>query len=152
IIDIGDSNDIHPKNKIDVGKRLAKAALQSTYKMEGEWSSPMFDRAEIMNDKALIHFKNFQGSLVTNDKYGFVKGFMIAGSDSVFHWAKASIDNNIVTVSSVEVKKPVAIRYAWANNPGELNLYNKDGLPVAPFRTDSWPSITKGNKFSENPK
>jgi sialate O-acetylesterase len=83
---------------------------------------------------------------MARDKYGYLKGFAIAGKDRKFHWAEATIDDDEVVVSSAAVKNPVAVRYAWANNPNDANLYNKEGLPASPFRTDDWPGVTAGKK------
>ena len=147
-IDIGEAYDIHPKNKQDVGKRLGIAALKAAYNIDTAHLSPQYDHMEVMNENIIIHFKNVADNLMSNDKYGYLRGFSIAGTDSVFHWAKAYIKNNTVVVYSDEVKQPVSVRYAWANNPGILNLYNKEGLPAAPFRTDNWPRFTAGKLFS----
>lgn len=144
-IDIGEAYDIHPKNKMDVGKRLGIAALKTTYAKEVE-VSPLYHHMQQRNDSVVLHFDTPE--LITKDKYGYIRGFSIAGADSVFHWAKAYLKNNAVVVYSTEVKNPVAVRYAWANNPGPLDLYNKQGLPVSPFRTDNWPMITAGKKFN----
>jgi sialate O-acetylesterase len=146
-IDIGDAYDIHPKNKMEVGRRLGIAALQTAYGRDTVRLSPRYDHMEKKGDNIIIHFNTNTDSLVTKDKYGYIRGFSIAGSDSVFHWARAYIRDNTVVVYSDEVRQPVAVRYAWADNPGPLDLYNKAGLPVIPFRTDSWPGVTAGKKF-----
>ena len=97
-------------------------------------------------DSAII---TFTGNFTCKDKYGYVRGFAIAGADSIFHWAKAYLRNgNTVVVYSPKIKSPVAVRYLWSGNPGEVDLYNKDGLPVAPFRTDQFKEITAEKKFS----
>ena len=90
-------------------------------------------------------------TLVSKDKYGYVRGFAVAGADNKFHWAKAYIKNNTVIVYCKEVAHPVAVRYAWSDNPGETDLYNSRNLPAVPFRTDSLPLKTAGKIFSENP-
>ncbi|MEP6513545.1 MAG: sialate O-acetylesterase [Parafilimonas sp.] len=148
-IDIGEAYDIHPKNKMDVGKRLGMAALKAAYNIDTVNLSPMYDHTQINNDSIVIYFKNTYDTLITRDKYGYVRGFSIAGKDSIFHWAKAFVRKNTVVVYSDEVKNPIAVRYAWASNPGALDLYNKEGLPAAPFRTDNWKGITAGRKFEE---
>ena len=85
--------------------------------------------------------------LMTKDKYGYVKGFTIAGKNKKFCWAKAEIvDQNMVKIYSDKVPNPVAVRYGWADNPDQVNLYNYEGLPTDPFRTDDWPGMTYGNK------
>ncbi|MEO7394630.1 MAG: hypothetical protein ABIU11_06770, partial [Chitinophagaceae bacterium] len=114
-------------------------------------TSPLYQSMEIKNDSVVIHFTNESGDLVTKDKYGYLSGFQIAGTDKKFHWAKAYINNNSVIVYSEVVQKPLAVRYAWSDNPGNIDLYNTEGLPASPFRTDDWPLITKGKLFSENP-
>jgi sialate O-acetylesterase len=135
IIDIGEAKDIHPKNKQDVGIRLALNARALTYKEKIPYSGPLYKSYKIKGDKIHIHFSHADG-LKTNDG-SEVKGFAIAGSDHVFHWANAVIEGNKVIVGSPEVKFPVAVRYAWADNP-VCNLYDGAGLPASPFRTDNW--------------
>jgi sialate O-acetylesterase len=142
IIDIGDENDIHPRNKLDVGRRLAAWALAGTYGQKMVPSGPLFDRYTVEGDKVRIRFKYGNG-LKTIDG-GPVKGFAIAGEDRRFVWADARIDGDIVIVSSPTVQKPVAVRYGWADNP-IANLYNNAGLPASPFRTDDWPGVTAKN-------
>jgi sialate O-acetylesterase len=88
-----------------------------------------------------------QTDLVSRDKFGFLRGFTIAGEDGKFHWAIAYIDKGKVVVFSPDVKKPGAVRYAWADNPGEVSLYNSNGLPAYPFRTDSKPLFTQGKTY-----
>ena len=150
-IDIGEAGDIHPKNKIDVGKRLGAAALKIAYGEEKKNTSPLYKSMEVKEDSIVIHFTIESGDLVTKDKYGYVRGFQIAGADKKFHWAKAYINNNAVIVYSEEVKDPLAVRYAWSDNPGAIDLYNTQGLAASPFRTDDWPLTTKGKLFSEDP-
>ena len=142
-IDIGDENDIHPRNKLDVGRRLAAWALAGTYGQKDIPSGPLFDRFTIEGDKIRIRFKHGAG-LKTRDG-GVVKGFAIAGEDRRFVWADARIDGDAVVVSSPKVTKPVAVRYGWADNP-IVNLYNKAGFPASPFRTDDWPGITTARR------
>jgi len=143
IIDIGEESDIHPRNKLDVGRRLAAWALAGTYDQNVTPSGPLFDRYTIEGDKVRIHFKYASG-LKTIDG-GPLKGFAIAGEDRRFVWADARIDGDTVIVSSPTVPKPVAVRYGWADNP-IANLYNKAGLPASPFRTDDWPGVTVRNR------
>ena len=144
IIDIGEAGNIHPKNKQDVGKRLALWALAKTYGKDVVYSGPMYKSHEIQGDKVVLSFDSLGGGLVAKggDR---LKGFAIAGSDKKFVWADARIEGDKVVVSSPEVKSPVAVRYAWADNP-ECNLYNKADLPASPFRTDDWPGITVGKE------
>jgi sialate O-acetylesterase len=138
-IDIGDENDIHPRNKVDVGRRLAAWALFGTYGQKVVPSGPLFDRFAVEGDKVRIRFKHGAG-LKTSDG-GPLKGFAIAGEDRRFVWADARIDGDAVIVSSPKVLKPVAVRYGWADNP-LANLYNAAGFPASPFRTDDWPGVT----------
>lgn len=138
-IDIGDGDDLHPRNKLDVGRRLAAWALARTYNQHVAPSGPLFDRFSIDGDKVRISFKHATG-LKTNDD-GPVKGFAIAGADRRYVWANARIEGNTVVVSSPQIKKPVAVRYGWADNP-VVNLYNNADLPASPFRTDDWPGVT----------
>jgi sialate O-acetylesterase len=143
IIDIGDAANIHPKNKQDVGKRLALWALAKDYGKDLEYSSPMYKSMRCKGNQVTICFDFVGGSLVAKDG-AEVKGFAIAGADKKFVWAQAKIVGQTVVVSSSEVAEPVAVRYAWADNP-VCNLYSEDGLPVCPFRTDTWPGITAHN-------
>ncbi len=140
IIDIGEANDIHPKNKQDVGKRLALWALAKDYGRDLEYSSPMYKSMKKDGDKIVVTFDHTDGGLVTKDGEP-LKGFAIAGADKKFVWADAKIDGDKVVVSSSEVADPVAVRYAWADNP-VCNLFSKEGLPACPFRTDDWPGLT----------
>ncbi len=136
IIDIGDATDIHPKNKQDVGGRLALAAQHVAYGRDLVYSGPIYESMKVEDGKARLSFKHAGGGLVSKgDK---LAGFAVAGEDKKFVWADAKIDGNTVIVSSAEVVKPAAVRYAWADYP-ECNLYNKENLPASPFRTDSWP-------------
>lgn len=140
IIDIGDADDIHPKNKQDVGKRLALWAEASTYGKKLEYCGPLYKSMEVEGNKVILHFDHFGGGLVAGGD-GPLKGFAIAGADHKFVWADAKIDGDTVIVSSDKIAKPVAVRYAWADNP-VCNLFNKVGLPASPFRTDDWPGTT----------
>jgi len=144
IIDIGDTKDIHPRNKLDVGHRLALWALANTYGQKIEFSGPLFNSFTIEGDKVRVKFKHTAGELKTIDGAA-PRGFAIAGEDHKFVWAEAKIEGDEVIVWSKEVLKPVAIRYAWADNP-VCNLYNKAGLPTSPFRTDDWPGVTVNRK------
>lgn len=137
IIDIGEANDIHPRNKQDVGRRLALNALNKDYGKNVVYSSPMFQSMEISGNKAIITFNNIADGLEVKSKYGYVEGFAVAGADKVFHYARARKEGNKIIVESDDVKNPVAVRYGWSNNP-DINLYNSVGLPACPFRTDNW--------------
>jgi sialate O-acetylesterase len=140
ILDIGEANDIHPRDKKDVGLRLALQALKKVYGKELLASGPTL--AEVTPDGAAmrLRFDNLGGGLVTADGAP-PKGFAIAGSDHKWRWAEARIAGGAVVVSSAEVPAPVAVRYGWADNPPNT-LRNEAGLPAAPFRTDDWPGIT----------
>jgi sialate O-acetylesterase len=142
-IDIGEANDIHPKNKAEVGRRLALCALAQTYGEKLEYSGPWYHAMKIRGAEIHLGFDHVDGGL--SAKGGELQGFAIAGEDRRFVWAKASIDGDHVVVSSPDVPKPVAVRYGWDINP-VCNLYNQSGLPAVPFRTDDWPMITKGKK------
>ena len=143
-IDIGEALDIHPKNKQDVGKRLALNALKVAYKKDIVYSGPMYQTVEFKDGKAYITFSETGSGLMAKDKYGYLKGFTLAGADKKFQWAKAEIvDNKTVMVYSENINDPKSVRYGWANNPDDVNLYNGEGLPANPFRTDDWPGITR---------
>jgi len=142
-IDIGDAADIHPKNKAEVGRRLALCALANTYEKPIEWSGPWYKGMKKSGNKIRITFDHVDGGLAA--KGSDLQGFAIAGDDHKFIWANAAIENNTVVVSSPEVAHPVAVRYGWDNNP-VCNLYNQAGLPAVPFRTDDWPMVTRDRK------
>ena len=143
IIDIGDPNDIHPRNKLDVGHRLAVWALAQTYRQTLEYSGPLYDSFSIEGDKVRIRFKHASGLMTSDGKPP--RSFAIAASDHKFYWADAHIDGDTIVVSSSKVSKPVAVRYAWADNP-TTNLYNGANLPASPFRTDDWKGVTADRK------
>jgi sialate O-acetylesterase len=137
-IDLGEWNDIHPLNKKDVAKRLALAARKTAYNENDLVASgPVFQSMKINGKKAELTFSNVGSGLAAKggDK---LKQFAVAGANKKFVWAKAKIKGNKVIVWSPEIKNPVAVRYAWADNPEGANLYNKEGLPASPFRTDDW--------------
>lgn len=150
ILDIGEEKDIHPKDKMDVGLRLSLAARHVAYGEDLIYSGPTYDSMRIDGDKIQVKFKNTgtglailaapstQADVPQAQPAAELKGFAIAGEDHKFVWASATIASaDTLIVSSPEVKEPKAVRYGWANNP-EVNLYNKEGLPASPFRTDSW--------------
>ncbi len=142
IIDLGESNDIHPKNKRDVAERLARWALVKDYGMKLPYRSPEFKSAEFTGGKAIVTLDTFGSSLRTVD-VNDVKGFVICGEDKKWVWATAKINGkDKVEVSAVGVAKPVAVRYAWSDNP-VCNLFTTDGLPVTPFRSDDFEMLTK---------
>jgi sialate O-acetylesterase len=159
-IDIGQGNEIHPNNKDKIGHRLANVALVHVY---GDKtivdSGPIFDHADLASSPVRIHFTHVEGGLkqaplpepkpapegtsapAPKPAPTGINGFRLAGADKVFHPAEATIDaaTNTVLVSSSAVSTPVAIRYAWSNDPEQLSLVNSADLPLAPFRTDDWP-------------
>ena len=137
--DIGDANDIHPKNKQDVGLRLAYIALNKNYnKHDVVCTGPVYKKMKRNDNEIIIEFDSVASGLITSSKYGYVEGFAIAGDDQKFVWANAKISGkNKVIVYSDQIKNPAAVRYCWASNP-DVNLYNSAGLPACPFRTDSW--------------
>ncbi len=141
IIDLGESQDIHPRNKQDVAKRLARWALAHDYGVSLPYRSPTYRSMEKRDNRIVITFDFVGGGLKTFDVKD-VRGFAIAGSDRKFVWAQAKITgNDTVEVWSDQVSDPSAVRYAWADNP-VCNLQSREGLPATPFRTDSWPGVT----------
>jgi sialate O-acetylesterase len=144
IIDIGEANDIHPRNKQDVGKRLALWALANSYDQDVVYSGPLYKSMRRDGNSIVLGFYHVDGGLVAH-RGDPLTGFAIAGSDRRFVWADARIVGDTVVVSSDEVPEPVAVRYAWSDNP-VCNLYNEAGLPASPFRTDDWPGVTVDNR------
>jgi sialate O-acetylesterase len=133
ITDIGNETDIHPTQKEPVGARLALAARAIAYGEKITYSGPVFDSMKVDGSRAILSFKHIGGGLLAKD--GDLKGFTIAGADGKFTSATAVIEGDKVVVSGASVEKPVAVRYGWANTP-DVNLFNKEGLPATPFRTD----------------
>jgi len=148
--DIGNAKDIHPTNKQDVGKRLAAIALNNVYNKKMVYSGPAFLSQEIKGNQIILTFDNLGSGLSSSDSNGILKGFEIAGTDKVFHSAKAIIQNNKVIVSSENVPNPVAVHYGWADDDTEINLFNKEKFPASPFRTDDWEMITANEKYKIN--
>lgn len=136
--DIGETLDIHPKNKKEVGQRLSLAARRLIYNENITSSGPVFQKISTHGDEVTIYFNNIGGGLVSKSKDGYLKGFEISGADKKFVPANAVIKANTVIIKNKLVKKPVAVRYAWRNNPTQADLYNKEGLPASSFRTDNW--------------
>jgi sialate O-acetylesterase len=141
ITDVGEEHNIHPTKKEPVGARLALAARKIAYGEDIVYSGPTFKKMKIKDGKAILSFDHVGSGLEARG--GALKGFAICGPDKKFVWATAEIDGNKVIVSSPNVEKPVAVRYGWADYP-VVNLWNKDGLPASPFRTDDFPMITAG--------
>jgi sialate O-acetylesterase len=137
IIDIGEANDIHPRNKQDVGLRLALSAEHVAYDSKLVYSGPMYDSMKVEGNKIRLKFKHTGAGLIAKDG-PVLTGFALAGPDRKFVWASAKIEGDTVVVWNDSISQPAAARYAWANNP-ECNLFNKENLPASPFRTDDWP-------------
>jgi sialate O-acetylesterase len=148
--DIGEPGDIHPRNKQDVGKRLAAIALHDTYGVEGEYQGPVFQSIKVEKGKAVVSFTHTGSGLYVKDKYGYIKGFEIAGADQKFHYAKAIVQGDKVIVWQDDIATPAAVRYNWADDASDGNLFNKEGFPAAPFRTDDWRAVTADAKYKAN--
>jgi sialate O-acetylesterase len=145
--DIGDPKDIHPKNKQDVGKRLAAIALHDVYSIAGEYTGPMYKSMTVTGSRIELSFDHRGSGWLVKDKYGYIKGFEIAGADKRFHFAKAMTDGDKIVVWTESVTQPVAVRYNWSDDASEGNVYNKELFPMAPFRTDSWEGVTVKNRY-----
>lgn len=138
-VDVGEAFDVHPRNKQAVGHRLALAARHVAYGEELVFSGPRYQRHEIKGSRVILSFDHQGSGLVARDPAGArLRGFAIAGEDRRFVWANAMIEGDRVVLWHAEIPEPVAVRYGWADNPEGANLYNREGLPAAPFRTDSW--------------
>jgi sialate O-acetylesterase len=142
-IDVGDAGNLHPPRKAEIGERLALWALGTTYGKKIVHSGPLYESSRIEGNRIRIQFQQTGSGLEARD--GELKGFAIAGADRKFHWASARIEGGSVLVSSPDVSAPVAVRYAWAGSP-VCNLYNKEGLPASPFRTDDWLGASAGKQ------
>jgi sialate O-acetylesterase len=149
ITDIGAARDIHPRNKQDVGWRLAQWALHQTYgKKDLVPAGPLYKSQKIEGNSIRLSFNYVGKGLIVGKKTGLeptaevkdgkLAHFAIAGEDKKWFWAEATIDGDTVVVKSADVAKPVAVRYGFTMNPAKANLYNKEGIPASPFRTDSW--------------
>ena len=134
-IDLGEWNDIHPDNKKDVGERLALIAEKIAYGENIVYSGPIFQSSKNEGNKIIITFDHVGSGLITKDGEP-PAGFAIAGGDKKFRWASAKIEGNTVVVWNDSISDPKFVRYAWADNPVNPNLYNKEGLPASPLRTD----------------
>jgi len=166
-IDVGEETEIHYRDKQSVGLRLARLAIAKTYHGNVPWSGPVYDHQKIEGNSIRIFFDHAEGGLVAHtipstyklrssfDKSvplvrpspsSQLEGFAICGSDRKWHWANAKIDGKTVVVSSPDVQAPIAVRYAWADNP-ITNLYNAAELPATPFRTDDFPLITQDKHY-----
>ena len=143
ITDMGDEKDIHPQRKREVGERLALAARAIAYGEKIAYSGPIYDKLTVSGDKVILNFKHVGTGLMAKD--GELADFTVAGEDKKFYPATAKIDGETVVVSSEKVPSPKAVRYGWANYPLG-NLWNKEGLPASPFRTDDFPVTTQDKK------
>jgi sialate O-acetylesterase len=147
IIDIGDANNVHPKNKQDVGKRLALWALAKTYGKNVAFSGPIYKSCAIEGNKVRVSFDHVGSGLMVGVKNGLdpvrevkngkLKWFALLGEDKVWYWGDAVIDGDTVVVTSSDVKVPSAVRYAYVMNPAGANFYTKEGLPDSPFSSDN---------------
>jgi sialate O-acetylesterase len=146
-IDIGNPTDIHPRNKLDVGLRLAAIALNDIYGKSVVHRGPTFKQ----RNGSYIEFDNVGSGLMVKDKYGYIRGFEVAGADGKFYPSQAFIDGNRIVLKCDQVKDPVVVHYGWEDDAGECNLFNKEGFPAEPFRIgDTDKFITKNNKFTLN--
>jgi sialate O-acetylesterase len=146
--DVGNPADIHPKDKQDVGIRLADIALHDVYKKSGEYTGPTYQSMKFQGNKIILTFTHTGSGLLIKDKSGQLNGFEMAGADKKFHGAKAIISGDKIIVSADGISLPEAVRYNWANDASAGNLFNKEQFPAAPFRTDSWDGITVKNKYT----
>ncbi|WP_167459391.1 sialate O-acetylesterase [Pedobacter jejuensis] len=144
-IDVGDAANIHPKNKQEVGRRLALLAEKQVYNLDADSLSSSYESFKINGNSIQLKFKNVYDGL--KSKSGILGNFQIAGANKVWYWANAKITSkNTIDVSSDKVQDPIAVRYAWEDNPAEANVINSKGLPLFPFRTDDWKGISYGKK------
>lgn len=144
-LDLGEANDIHPKNKLEVGRRLSLQALANTYGIDVSPRGPHFRSMRVEGSSIRVTMDDAKGLRTWDSRPP--AGFAIAGADQRFYWARAELDGDSIILRSDRVNNPVAVRYAWANNP-DVNLFNVEGLPAEPFRTDDWPLSTLGKKRS----
>ncbi len=148
-IDTGDAVQLHPKNKKPIGLRHAYLALKQTYGKDFVDYGPRFQKQVVEGDHIVLEFDSIGGGLVAA-RSGELDTFAIAGEDQQWHWASAKVHGDTIVVSSPKVPVPVAVRYAWAMNPSQRNLlYNKEGIPASPFRTDDWPLFEPGTEIIE---
>lgn len=145
--DIGDANDIHPRNKQEVGLRLALVALRQDYHRTVIGEGPSLRSMKVSGKQAVLRFRNAPAGPVARGTDGTLNGFAIAGIDGQFRPAQARVEGDRVHVSSVDVPEPRHVRFGWVDNPQQDNLYNRAGLPASPFRTDALPLTTHGVKF-----
>lgn len=152
-IDIGDADDIHPRNKQDVGRRLGLIALSKVYGQDVPSEGPQLRQIVWEAAGAVLTFDQVGAGLMAKDKFGYVRGFEIAGADQQFYFAQAQIWNDRqIVVYHPKGEKPVAVRYAWSDAPMDANVFNSHGLPLGPFRTDTWKGLTEGVRFAPESK
>ena len=146
--DVGDANSIHPLNKQAIGHRLALHALKNEYgKSELVASGPLYHAMRVRGRQIEIDFREIGSGLIASSDSKQLLGFTIADQSGQFRPAQAYISGNTVIVHSPKITHPKAVRYGWFDNPQEANLFNREGLPASPFRTDNWPLLTSGVKF-----
>ena len=145
--DIGNPGNIHPKNKQDVGKRLALVALHDVYKKQGEYTGPMYKSMTTQGNKVTLNFAHTGSGFLINGAAKNMQGFEVAGADKKFQPANAVMDGNKIVVYAEGISQPAAVRYNWVNDASAGNVFNKEGFPMAPFRTDNWDGITIKNKY-----
>lgn len=151
--DIGDADDIHPRNKRDVGLRLARHALKDVYQQSDLVASgPSFQSQRILGHSVVLTFSDIGSGLATPKADGTLHGFTVADASRRFYPATARIEGQTVVVSHPKVRRPVAVRFGWVDNPQESNLFNREGLPASPFRTDDWPLLTQGVGYYDSHK
>ncbi|MEO6281252.1 sialate O-acetylesterase [Roseateles sp.] len=148
-IDVGDANDIHPRNKRTVGERLAALALSDMGLRQAPASGPRLVASEVRGNELRLRFTATAGGLRTALAGEALRGFVLAGADQRFVPATARIDGDVVILSSPDVAAPVAARYGWVDNPSESNLVGADGLPASPLRSDRWPLDTQGKRYPD---
>jgi sialate O-acetylesterase len=167
LIDLGETGDVHPRNKKEVGNRLGLIALNKTYAQPDVFSGPVYKSHRVEGDRIRLTFDELHGGLVAkplppdyivsslnkevrplirNSPDSELEGFAICGVAGRWVWANAVIEGDTIIVSSPAIKEPVAVRYAWADSP-TANLYNQAGLPAGPFRTDEFKSVTQHRRF-----
>lgn len=149
-IDVGDPEDIHPTRKYEVGQRLAALALNDVYQRPSIARGPVLEHTVFGMGEVTLTFAQVGEGLTVRDQYGYVRGFEVAGEDRKFYYAQGTIvgDRQIV-LHHPQVPAPVAVRYAWADAPVDANVYNSNGLPAIPFRTDDWPCLTQKKRFQD---
>lgn len=146
-IDAGDSANIHPKNKQLIGHRLAMLAGQQVYRLPVVGEGPRYQSQQVKGTYILVHINRALDGKRSGSSFN---NFQIAGADKHFYWAQAElIDNNTIKVFAKEVPTPVAVRYAWEDNPANANVYSTNDLPLFPFRTDNWSGLSAGNTMDK---